>query len=71
MPMALIGTRAVLPMGGATFRSGRVTLRIGDPIPTESMISHNRRVLTDRVREQIVEFLQPAREAMPSGSSRP
>ena len=71
VPMALIGTREVLPMHGATFRSGPVTLRIGDPISTEGMTSHDRRALTERVREQIVEFLQPASPAKPSAPSRP
>ena len=70
VPMALIGTREVLPMHGATFRSGPVTLRIGDPISTEGMTSHDRRALTERVREQIVEFLQPASPAKPSAPSR-
>ena len=70
VPLALIGTREVLPMGGATFRSGPVTLRIGDPIPTEAMTSRDRRALTERMREQIVEMLQSAREATPSGPSR-
>jgi len=70
VPVALIGTRKILPMGGATFRPGLVTLRIGDPIPTEGLISHDRRALTQQVREQIVELLEPTREAMPSGPSR-
>lgn len=70
VPMALIGTREILPFGGATFRSGHVTLRIGDPIATEGMTSHDRRALTARLREQIVELLEPAREATPSAPSR-
>jgi hypothetical protein len=64
--VALIGTREILPMGGATFRSGRVILRIGDPISTGGMTSHDRRALTARLREQIVELLESERDVTPS-----
>ena len=70
VPMALVGTREILPMGGATFRAGRVTLRIGDPIPTEGLTSRDRQALTQRVREQIVNLREPSLEATPSGLSR-
>jgi 1-acyl-sn-glycerol-3-phosphate acyltransferase len=70
VPMALIGTRAILPMHGATFRSGPVTLRIGDPIPTQGMTTRDRDTLTQRVREQIVSLQESCPAATPSGLSR-
>ena len=70
VPIALVGTRAILPMHGATFRSGPVMLRIGDPIPTKGLTARDRQALTQRVREQIVNLQEPSREATPSGLSR-
>lgn len=57
VPVALIGTREILAMGSATFRRGPVTLRIGDPIPTQSLKIRDREELTECVRKQIVGML--------------
>jgi len=56
-------------MGGATFRAGPVTLRIGDPISTEGLTPRDRQALTQRVREQIVNLQEASLEATPSGLS--
>jgi 1-acyl-sn-glycerol-3-phosphate acyltransferase len=53
VPVSLIGTRAILPMGGATFHRGPVTLRIGDPMPTSHLTLRDRGSLTDCIRAQI------------------
>ena len=57
VPMALIGTREVLPMHGKIFRAGTVRLRIGEPIPTEGRTMKERELLTNMLRERIVELL--------------
>ena len=57
VPIALIGTREVLPMGSATFHRGPVVLKIGDPIATEGMILKDRGPLTDQARERVVAML--------------
>ena len=57
VPIALIGTREVLPMGAATFHRGPVILKIGDPISTEGMILKDRGRLTDQARERVVDML--------------
>jgi 1-acyl-sn-glycerol-3-phosphate acyltransferase len=57
VPIALVGAREILPMGSGTIRPGRVKLRIGDPIPTVGMTSHDRRSLTEAAREQVVKML--------------
>ena len=63
LPVALIGTRAVMAMGSPVFHPFRqVTLRIGDPIPTEGLALRDREQLTEVARTQIVEML-----AKPSG----
>jgi 1-acyl-sn-glycerol-3-phosphate acyltransferase len=58
VPVALIGTRAVLPLGSGTPRSGMVEMRIGDPIPTAGLKLHDRARLTQQVRDHIVSLLQ-------------
>jgi len=58
VPIALVGTRRILPMGQMTFHSGRVRIRIGDPIPTQGLTLRDRAQVTARMREQIVAMLE-------------
>jgi len=60
VPLALIGTREILPMGSATIHRGSVRLLIGDPIPTIGMTLHDRRRLTETAREQVASMLGKA-----------
>lgn len=53
VPVALIGIRDVLPMHSMHVRPGRVTLRIGDPIPTENLRPADRSALTERLFQEI------------------
>ena len=56
--LPLIGTREVMAMGSSVIHSSRrVTLRIGDPIPTEGLALRDRGQLTEAVREQIIAML--------------
>jgi len=57
VPITLEGTRSVLPMHSVHVRSGRVRLKISDPIPTDGLTPHDREALTDQVRLKIVELL--------------
>jgi len=41
-------------------RSGRVTLQIGDPIPTAGMDIGDRVALTQRLYTEITQMLEPA-----------
>jgi len=59
VPMAMIGLRDILRMHTLTFHRGPVTLRIGEPISTEGMTTHQRAELTAQMREKIVEMLNP------------
>jgi 1-acyl-sn-glycerol-3-phosphate acyltransferase len=58
VPVAVIGTRDILPMGSAVLRAGRVRLRIGDPIPTEGLTLRDRKALTAAAHEQIAGMLE-------------
>lgn len=57
VPLAMIGMRRILPMHTLMFHRGAVTLRIGEPISTEGMTTHQRAELTAAVRQKIVEML--------------
>ncbi|HVT93677.1 MAG TPA: lysophospholipid acyltransferase family protein [Bryobacteraceae bacterium] len=60
VPMALIGTREILPMGSSQPRRGDVIVRFGDPIPTENLTLHNRSALTKQIRNEIAAMLESA-----------
>jgi 1-acyl-sn-glycerol-3-phosphate acyltransferase len=53
VPMAICGMRGLLPMGSLTIRSGRVRLRIGEPIPTTEMKLSDREALTRRLYDEV------------------
>jgi 1-acyl-sn-glycerol-3-phosphate acyltransferase len=57
VPLAIIGTRAVLPMHGKKISSGKVRLIIGEAIPTAGLSIRNRAELTTTMRERIVDML--------------
>ncbi len=58
VPVALIGTREILPMGSMQPRPGRVVIKIADPIPTESVTLHDRARLTELARSRVAAFLE-------------
>jgi 1-acyl-sn-glycerol-3-phosphate acyltransferase len=58
VPVALKGMREILPMGSWQMRSGRVELRIGDPISTAGLTLKDRGRLTEQTHEQIAGLLQ-------------
>jgi 1-acyl-sn-glycerol-3-phosphate acyltransferase len=56
LPVAIIGIRDVLAMHSHHVRPGRVTIRIGKPIETAGMRSHDRGALTQSVFDAIAEM---------------
>jgi 1-acyl-sn-glycerol-3-phosphate acyltransferase len=60
VPMALVNMREKLPMGSVHLRSGTVTLRIGEPIPTAAMQPGDRVALTARLYTEISQMLEEA-----------
>jgi 1-acyl-sn-glycerol-3-phosphate acyltransferase len=57
VPMAMLGMRHILPMHSLTFHRGHVTLRIGEPVPTAGMTTHQRAELTATLRQKVVDLL--------------
>lgn len=57
VPIALQGTREVLPFGSGHVRSGSVTMRIGEPVPTDQVQLRDRGRVTSELRDRIVSML--------------
>jgi 1-acyl-sn-glycerol-3-phosphate acyltransferase len=57
VPMALVGMRDLLPMGSLHIRSGRVVLRMGDPIPTAGLKASDRDSLNQRLYAEVARML--------------
>jgi 1-acyl-sn-glycerol-3-phosphate acyltransferase len=53
VPLAISGTHEILAMHSATFHRGNVTLRIGNPIPTNGLTLHDRKSVTEITRESV------------------
>jgi 1-acyl-sn-glycerol-3-phosphate acyltransferase len=58
VPVALVGVRDILPMHSHHLKPGRVTLRIGDPIPTEGCKPADRTELTARLHAAVRALLE-------------
>jgi 1-acyl-sn-glycerol-3-phosphate acyltransferase len=54
VPVSLQGTREVLPFGSGHIKKGNVTMRIGNPIPTDQVSPRDRVRLTGELRHQIL-----------------
>ena len=69
VPMAIVGMRELLPMGSIHLRSGRVVVRIGDPIPTTGLKNGDRLELTERLRDVVARLLaDPAQPVLHSST---
>lgn len=64
VPVALDGSRQVMPMGSWRMVPGKVTVRIGDPIPTAELNPRSRGELTDKVRAQVEAMLAEIRAGL-------
>jgi 1-acyl-sn-glycerol-3-phosphate acyltransferase len=62
VPVAIAGLRELLPMGSGHIRAGRVTVRVGDPIPTAGLKLNGRGPLTERLHDDIAAMLEGSAE---------
>lgn len=58
VPIALKGTREILPYGSGQVRSGRVIMRIGNPVPVAGAQLHDRGRINAELRDRIVSMLE-------------
>jgi 1-acyl-sn-glycerol-3-phosphate acyltransferase len=66
VPVVMIGTREILPLGGGIVLPGEVTLRVLPPIETSRMTLKDRGPLTEKLRELIRNELEPSPESAAS-----
>lgn len=59
VPVAIHGSRALMPRGSALMRAGTVRVDIGEPITTAGLRPSDRDALATRVRDKIAEMLGP------------
>ncbi len=57
VPVALVGTRRVMPKGSWAIRRGRVQVRVGEPISTTGLRRSDRQALARRARDSVAELL--------------
>lgn len=57
VPIAIVGMRDLLPMGSGHIRSGRVVLRIGDPIPAADLKLGDRDPLNQKLYAEVARML--------------
>jgi 1-acyl-sn-glycerol-3-phosphate acyltransferase len=65
VPVALRGTRALMPRGSLLVKSGEVFVTIGPPIPTAGLTVDDRPALIERVRDAIASMI--AEPTSPTG----
>jgi len=58
VPVALKGTRALMPRGSLLLRSGTIKAIIGEPVPTQGLSDEERASLNDRVRAIVEGMLE-------------
>jgi 1-acyl-sn-glycerol-3-phosphate acyltransferase len=57
VPVALRGTRELMPRGALGLKPGQVSVIIGEPISTEGLSGDDRNALLDRVHKEIAALL--------------
>jgi 1-acyl-sn-glycerol-3-phosphate acyltransferase len=62
VPVAIRGSREIMPRGSMLIHPGAITVELGAPIQTEGLDDDARRGLTERVRDQILEMFSRAPE---------
>jgi 1-acyl-sn-glycerol-3-phosphate acyltransferase len=70
VPVALIGTRQVLPFGSGHIRPGEVIVKVGRPIDTTNLTLRDRSRVTNEIRAQIVSMLGLASDVVSTETSR-
>lgn len=61
VPIGFNGTYEILPKGKLLARSGKVTIRIGKPIPTNDYKPKDKQALARHLHDKVAELLDPAR----------
>jgi len=57
VPVAIEGSGKVLPAAGFRVRPGRIVVRVGEPLPTQSLVPHDRNALAQQARAAVAALL--------------
>jgi 1-acyl-sn-glycerol-3-phosphate acyltransferase len=68
VPVAIRGSREVMPRGSALIRTGNVSLEVGEPIPTAGVAASDRDALIARVRGRVAAMLGEVDQSGEPGS---
>jgi len=60
VPMAIVGTRAILPPASSHLHPGTARLVIGDPIPTDGLRNRDSVEFTKRVQAEVAALYEGA-----------
>ena len=60
VPVAIKGSREIMPRGATLIRAGTVTVEVGEPIPTAGLKNGDRDALIAKVRGRVAEMLGEA-----------
>lgn len=60
VPVAVLGTREIMPKGSLRVRRGEVEIRVGQAIPTEGLTQRDRGALLNRARAAILGLMEEA-----------
>jgi 1-acyl-sn-glycerol-3-phosphate acyltransferase len=60
VPIGIVGTREVVPMGSFHVRPGKVCIQIGPPIPTVGLAMHDRAAFTEQLFERVSSLMEQA-----------
>jgi 1-acyl-sn-glycerol-3-phosphate acyltransferase len=71
VPVAIIGTRNVLPKGSFQVTPGTITIRIGTPIPTADYTTETRDLLMQRTRDAIGALMAGSPNGQTDGRTAP
>ena len=58
IPVAIIGTREILPMHGKVFHPGEVRIKIGDPLPVAHLTRRDRKQFTLELEKRVAQMLE-------------
>jgi 1-acyl-sn-glycerol-3-phosphate acyltransferase len=67
VPVAVAGSRRVMPKGRWRVTRGPIIVRFGEPIPTADLSEDDRETLVERVREEVRRLRDDARAQLPPG----
>ncbi|HVU51897.1 MAG TPA: lysophospholipid acyltransferase family protein [Polyangia bacterium] len=70
VPVAIKGSRAIMPRGAALMRAGVVEIEIGAPIATAGLGADDRQRLLEEVRARVADMLGEAARPLPEGAGR-